>query len=182
MKSLPSVDVVIIGGGWTGLLMAKELGSRTTLSVVVLERGGSRKSGDYANSMDELDYAIRLHMMQDASLETITLRHTMTQQAFPLRQYASFLPGSGVGGAGEHWNGLCPRFLPDCFELLSRTVEKYGTKRLPEDHAIQDWGVTYADLEPHYTRAEQMLGVSGKAGNLRGKLIEGGNVFEGWRS
>jgi len=162
--------------------MAKELGSRTTLSVVVLERGGSRKSGDYVNSMDELDYAIRLHMMQDASLETITLRHTMTKRAFPLRQHASFLPGSGVGGAGEHWNGLCPRFLPDCFELLSRTVEKYGTKRLPEDHAIQDWGVTYADLEPHYTRAEQMLGVSGKAGNLRGKLIEGGNVFEGWRS
>jgi gluconate 2-dehydrogenase alpha chain len=182
MKTLPSVDVVIIGGGWTGLLMAKELGSRTTLSVVVLERGGSRKSGDYANSMDELDYAIRLHMMQDASLETITLRHTMTQRAFPIRQHASFLPGSGLGGAGEHWNGLCPRFLPDCFELLSRTVEKYGTKRLPEDHAIQDWGVTYADLEPHYTRAEQMLGVSGKAGNLRGKLIEGGNVFEGWRS
>jgi 2-polyprenyl-6-methoxyphenol hydroxylase-like FAD-dependent oxidoreductase len=30
------VDVVIVGGGWTGLLMAKELGSRTTLSVVVL--------------------------------------------------------------------------------------------------------------------------------------------------
>ena len=45
MKTLPSVDVVIVGGGWTGLLMAKELGSRTTLSVVVLERGKPRKTG-----------------------------------------------------------------------------------------------------------------------------------------
>jgi gluconate 2-dehydrogenase alpha chain len=44
MKTLPAADVVIVGAGWTGLLMAKELGSRTALSVVVLERGGQRKS------------------------------------------------------------------------------------------------------------------------------------------
>ena len=176
------MDAVIVGGGWTGLLMAKELGSRTSLSVVVLERGKHRESADYVGTMDELDYAVRLHMMQDLSRETVTIRHDSTQRAFPMRQYGAFLPGSGVGGAGEHWNGVCPRFLPDCFELLSRTVEKYGTKRLPEDHAIQDWGVTYDELEPYYTRAEFMLGVSGKAGNIRGKKIAGGNVFEGWRS
>jgi gluconate 2-dehydrogenase alpha chain len=182
MKTLPAADVVIIGGGWTGLLMAKELGSRTTRSVVVLERGGPRKLEDYANSMDELDYAIRLHMMQDASLETATFRHSASQPALPLRQHGSFLPGSGVGGAGEHWNGISPRFLPDCFELLSRTVEKYGLKGLPEDQAIQDWGVSYDELEAHYSRVEQMMGISGKAGNLRGKQIGGGNIFEGWRS
>ena len=182
MKTLPSVDVVIVGGGWTGLLMAKELGSRTALSVVVLERGGPRKTDDYGEDMDELDYAIRLRMMQDASLETVTLRHTASQRALPLRQHGSFLPGAGVGGAGEHWNGICPRFLPDCFELLSRTTEKYGPKRLPEDHAIQDWGVTYDELEPHYARVEALMGISGKAGNIRGKQIEGGNIFEGWRS
>jgi gluconate 2-dehydrogenase alpha chain len=182
MKTLPSVDVVIVGGGWTGLLMAKELGSRTALSVVVLERGGPRKTDDYGEDMDELDYAIRLHMMLDASLETVTLRHTASQRALPLRQHGSFLPGAGVGGAGEHWNGICPRFLPDCFELLSRTTEKYGPKRLPGDHAIQDWGVTYDELEPHYARVEALMGISGKAGNIRGKQIEGGNIFEGWRS
>ena len=43
MKTLPSTDVLIIGGGWTGLLMAKELGARTPLSIVVLERGRPRK-------------------------------------------------------------------------------------------------------------------------------------------
>ena len=182
MKTLPAVDVVIVGGGWTGLLMAKELGSRTALSVVVLERGRPRKTDDYGEDMDELDYAIRLRMMQDASRETITLRHTASQRALPLRQHGSFLPGSGVGGAGEHWNGVFPRILPDCFELLSRSVEKYGAERLPEDHAIQDWGVTYDELEPYYTRTELLLGISGKAGNIRGKRIEGGNIFEGWRS
>lgn len=182
MKRLPSVDVVIVGGGWSGLLMAKELGSRTGLSILVLERGGPRESADYFATMDELDYSVRLHMMQDLSLETVTLRHNPGQRAVPVRQHGSFLPGSGVGGAGEHWNGICPRMLPDCFELLSRTIEKYGASRLPEDHAVQDWGVTYNELESHYARAEAMMGVSGKAGNLRGKRIEGGNIFEGWRS
>ncbi len=182
MKTLPPVDAVIIGGGWTGLLMAKELGTRTALSIVVLERGKQREAGDYFATMDELDYAVRLQMMQDLSQETVTVRHNTAQRAFPVRQYGSFLPGSGVGGAGEHWNGVCPRFLPDCFELLSKTIEKYGSKRLPEDHAIQNWGVTYDDLEPYFTRAELLMGVSGKAGNIRGKKIEGGNVFEGWRS
>ena len=78
MKTLPAVDVVIVGGGWTGLLMAKELGSRTGLSVAVLERGASRESADYPGTMDELDYAVRLHMMQDLSLETVTVRHAST--------------------------------------------------------------------------------------------------------
>jgi gluconate 2-dehydrogenase alpha chain len=182
MKTLPSVDVVIVGGGWTGLLMAKELGARTSLSVVVLERGGPRDTSDYIDSMDELDYGVRHRMMQNFSQETVTLRHSDGQRALPLRQHGSFLPGIGLGGAGEHWNGVCHRLLPDSFELFSKTVEKYGPKRLPGDYSIQDWGVTYDEMEPYYTRAELLIGASGKAGNLRGKQIEGGNIFEGWRS
>ena len=182
MKTLPAVDAVVVGGGWTGLLIAKELGFRSGLSVAVLERGENRESADYSGTMDELDYAVRLRMMQDLSLETVTVRHDSTQRALPMRQYGSFLPGSGVGGAGEHWNGITPRFLPECFELFSRTVDKYGAKRLPEDHSVVDWGITWDEIEPYYTRAERMLGLSGKAGNLKGKMIEGGNIFEGWRS
>ena len=182
MKTLPAADVLIVGGGWTGLLMAKELGQRTSLSVVVLERGGPSKTDDYANDMDELEYGIRFHMMQDLAQETVTLRYSSSRPAFPLRQHSSFLPGTGIGGAGEHWAAWFPRFVPDSFELLSRTTEKYGANKLPDDHSIQNWGLTYDELEPHYVRAEKLLGISGKAGNLRGKLVEGGNIFEGWRS
>ena len=133
MKTLPRVDVVIIGGGWTGLLMAKELGSRTSLKVLVLERGAPREPHQYLTDMDELDYAIRLRMMQDASQETATLRHHPKQRALPVRQLGSFLPGTGVGGAGEHWQGWCPRFCPDTFEIRTRTIERYGAKRMPEE-------------------------------------------------
>lgn len=182
MKTLPAVDVVIVGGGWAGLLMAKELGARTSLSVVVLERGPSRQSSDYATDMDELDYAIRLRMMQDLSSETVTLRHDANRGAVPLRQHGAFLPGAGVGGSGEHWNAQVPRFLPDSFELLSKTTARYGASALPEGHAVRDWGITYDELEPYYTRVDKLFGASGHAGNLRGTLMDGGNIFEGWRS
>lgn len=182
MKTLAAVDVVIIGGGWTGLLMAKELGSRTSLAVVVLERGGRRAVSDYLDDMDELDYMVRHRMMQDCSIETVTFRHSAGERALPIRQLGCFLPGTGVGGAGEHWGAVCDRALPDCFDLFSKTVEKYGAKSLPADCSVQDWGVTYDELEPYYTRAEMLMGLSGKAGNLRGKLVGGGNIFEGWRS
>ena len=182
MKALPHVDVVIVGAGWTGLLTAKELGSRTSLSIVVLERGAAHSPTEYANGMDELEHSIHFRMMQDLSLETVTIRHSTNDRAYPVRQHGSFLPGTGVGGAGEHWSAVFPRFLPDAFELYSRTVEKYGAARLPEDHALRDWGVTYDALEPYYMRAENLLGISGKAGNIRGEKIAGGNIFEGWRS
>ncbi len=47
---------------------------------------------------------------------------------------------------------------------------------------IQDWGITYDELEPYYDKFEYMAGIAGKAGNLKGQLIPGGNVFEGPRS
>jgi gluconate 2-dehydrogenase alpha chain len=182
MRTLPSTDVLIVGGGFTGLYMAKELGSRTPVSVVVLERGEQRGISEYLHGMDELDYFIHKRMMQNYALETATFRHSEGDRALPLRRPACFLPGTGVGGAGEHWGTAFDRMVPDGFELYSKTVEKYGEKKLPLDHSIQDWGVTYDEMEPYYTRVEVLLGISGKAGNIRGKLIEGGNVFEGWRS
>ncbi|MBI2680586.1 MAG: GMC family oxidoreductase [Candidatus Solibacter usitatus] len=182
MKRLAPVDAVIVGGGWNGLLMASELTRRTGLSVVVLERGEARKTQDYAAGMDELDYGIRLRMMQAIRDETVTLRHQTRERALPIRQYGSFLPGSGVGGAGEHWSGISYRYQPRDFRLLSHLCEKYGARSLPPDHALADWPVTYDELEPYYDRTEKMMGVSGKAGNLRGKRIEGGNIFEGPRS
>src|SRR5438309_10918691 len=141
-------------------------------------------SSDVCSSdlMDELEFNVRFRMMQDYSQETVTLRYTPRDRAVPIRQLGNFLPGTGTGGAGEHWGAVCPRYVHDLFELYSKTVERYGAKKLPEDHAIVDWGLTWKDIEPYYTKGDKLMGVSGKAGNIQGKLIEGGNPFEGPRS
>src|SRR6266571_4678526 len=93
MTNLKPVDIAIIGGGWTGLLTAKEITAKTSLSVAVFERGGPRKLPDYAVTMDELDYNIRLRMMQNTAEETITHRHSLKDSAVPVRQHGSFPPG-----------------------------------------------------------------------------------------
>jgi gluconate 2-dehydrogenase alpha chain len=59
--------------------------------------------------------------------------------------------------------------------------QDYGNQAggaIPADSSLADWPLSYADLEPYYDRAEYELGVSGKAGNLQGRKIEGGNPFE----
>jgi 2-polyprenyl-6-methoxyphenol hydroxylase-like FAD-dependent oxidoreductase len=48
MRQLKPVDVVIAGGGFVGLTLAKEITARTSLSVVVVERGQACKLSDYA--------------------------------------------------------------------------------------------------------------------------------------
>src|SRR5258706_3243916 len=105
MTRLKPVDLVIVGGGWTGLLMAKEIVTRSSLSVVVLERGPARRLADYSTSMDEVDYVIRLRMMQNMAEETITHRHSARDRAVPVRQHGSYHPGTGTGRSGEHWGG-----------------------------------------------------------------------------
>ena len=77
--------------------------------------------------------------------------------------------GNGVGGAGVHWNAETWRFLPTRF----RGAEPFDAtlrRRIlcPTDMTIQDWGVTYDDLEPHYDQFEYLCGTSGTAGNING--------------
>ena len=125
MKRLKPVDVVIVGGGFTGLLMAKEITARTSHSVVILERGPARKNGQYSAGMDELDYAVRLRMMQNLSDETLTHRHSRQSERrarFDSTDRSSRAPEPG--GAGEHWGALSYRFGPEIFTLAQRIARE----------------------------------------------------------
>src|SRR6266852_5826519 len=181
---LKPVDAVIVGVGLTGTILAKEL-AEAGLQVVGLERGRWRDTDPdfrmpYAH--DELRFVKRHELMQDLSRETITFRNAMSETALPMRQLGSFKHGEGGGGAAVHWGGLTWRFLPWDFETKSRTLARYGKNQVAEDCTLQDWGVTFDELEPHFDRFEYLYGISGKAGNLQGKIIPGGNPFEGPRS
>jgi gluconate 2-dehydrogenase alpha chain len=181
-RRLQPADVVLVGVGWTGGILAREL-TRANVRVVGLERGAPRVSREFAvpHSHDELRYALRYELAQDLSRETVTFRHDTRGVARPMRAYGSFMPGEGVGGAGVHWNGTTWRFLPYDFEMRSRTIARYGAKAIPRDAFIQDWGVTYDELEPYFDQFEYVCGISGKAGNIKGEIQPGGNPFEGPR-
>ena len=86
--------------------------------------------------------------------------------------------GNQAGGGTVHYGAVSWRMHEDDFRARSQTVERYGASAIPEDSSLADWPLSYAELEPYYDRAEYELGVSGKAGNLQGKKIDGGNVFE----
>ena len=183
MKSLAPVDVVIVGSGWAGMIMAKEIASRTSLSVLLLERGGPfRGFKAYGEEMDEVDTLLRFRQTASAAQGLMTTRATSKDRANPIRQFSG-LPysGTGMGGSSDHWGATSPRLLPEAFHVATHLKELHGSK-LPPDLTIQDWGITWEEIEPCYTRAEEMMGTSGKAGNLNGKKIEGGDIFEGPRS
>jgi gluconate 2-dehydrogenase alpha chain len=183
-RKLPSVDVLFIGFGWTGAILAQEL-SDTGLRMLALERGPWRDTPtDFAVTFaqDELRYYWRRALFQEPAQETLTFRNHVGQTALPMRSLGSFLPGIGVGGAGIHWNGMTFRFLPTDFVARSHNVARYGAAAVTEDMTIEDWGVTYDELEPHFDGFEYLCGIGGKAGNIQGRIQEGGNPFEGPRS
>src|SRR5215470_10038626 len=92
------------------------------------------------------------------------------------------MPSNGVGGGGVHWNAETWRFLPSDFQMKTQLTERYGEKFLPGDMTIQDWGITYDELESYYDKFEYLCGTSGKAGNIKGQIQVGGNPFEGART
>ena len=94
-----------------------------------------------------------------------------------MRRMGSFLPGNSVGGAANHWGGLHWRYLPSDHLCRSHIVERYGANVIPADMTIQDWAMTYDELEPYYDKFDKLCGVSGKAGNLRGQKIAGRKYF-----
>jgi gluconate 2-dehydrogenase alpha chain len=183
-RRLPKKDVVIIGLGWTGSIMANEL-SDEGLEVIAIERGPWRDAQtDFPPTymQDELRYRIRHELFLRPDQLTFTFRNKMDQTALPIQSWGAFMPPNGVGGGGVHWNAEMRRFLPSDFVLKTHLTERYGASFLPEDMTIQDWGINYDELEPFYDRFEYLCGTSGTAGNLRGKIMEGGNPFEGPRS
>lgn len=167
-KKLDKTDIVVVGSGWSGGIIASELGKKG-YNVVILEKGKKQTREDFMDIKDELKFSLRYDMMQNLNKETITSRNNHKDEAVPVRSNLSARLGEGRGGAGMHWNGITFRWLPYDFEIYSQTVEKYGKEVIPKDCTIQDWGVTYDEMEPYFDKFEQTLGISGEENPLGAK-------------
>ena len=166
-------DVVIVGMGAAGGILAAELG-RAGMKVIGLERGPRLATADFS-ALDELRYFQRQDLRPNAKRQPVTWRPNAKARAnpLPILNY-----GNQAGGGTVHYGAISWRFHEDDFRSRSQTIDRYGASAIPKDSSLIDWPLTYADLEPFYDRAEYELGVSGRAGNLQGRKIEGGNPFE----
>ncbi len=154
------VDFVIVGAGAAGGVIAKELAA-AGFQLVVLEQGPYMKEPDFPH--DEYKVGWQAALTNDHKRQPNTFRKTPRAQA---RLQPAVGYGRMVGGGTVHFTANYWRFHEIDFIERSRRGPIKGT-------GFSDWPITYADLEPYYTKAEWELGVSGQAG---------ASPFDPWRS
>lgn len=153
MKFPPSetVDFLIIGAGGAGGVMAKEL-STAGFKVVVLEQGPYLRERDFNH--DEIRNTMHHGLTNNPSVQPVTYRKNENE---PTKRWKAIEYGRQVGGGTVHFTANYWRFQESDFQERSL----YGD--IPQT-GFDDWPVTYADLEPYYTKAEYDMGISGQAG------------------
>ncbi|MGK4579154.1 GMC family oxidoreductase [Kitasatospora sp. HPMI-4] len=160
-------DVVVVGAGFTGSLVARVLGDRGW-RVLVLEAG----SGSTATGPDRRLEAYRTALVKSPNspyptntaapspdVTDLTGRPDGTYEAQgyfvqrgPLPYASGYLRANG--GTGLAWTGLAPRMHPEDFR-----AGDFGHGR--------NWPIGYGDLEPYYRAAESELGVAADAEEQR---------------
>jgi choline dehydrogenase-like flavoprotein len=149
-------DVVIVGSGASGGAVAYTL-CKAGYKVAVLEKGRLIRRDEF--SKDELAYVRRDIVTPNLFDEYHTIEERVGDKwvATPTCESGwSFWNGNIVGGSSNFMSGMFHRMHPDDFRLLS----KYGKI---EGANVVDWPISYEELEPYYTLAETLIGISGRA-------------------
>ncbi|MDB6455096.1 GMC family oxidoreductase [Falsirhodobacter sp. 20TX0035] len=159
------VDAVVVGLGWTGAIMAIEL-AKAGLRVRALERGPDRPNAEFAypKPADELAYAHRHKIMQSPRQAGFTVRRTRDETAQPMRVLGKFRLGDGVGGSGLHWTAVQIRPTPTDLKLKTFVDEHYAPGALDEELQIQNYPVSWDEIEPHMDFFDRVTGTSGEDG------------------
>jgi len=150
-KTSDEVDFVIIGSGAAGGIVAKEL-STNGFRVVVLEQGPYLTESDFSHN--EIEILAQDKLTNHPKLQPNSFRKTPEEKAKPQR---ALVYGRCVGGTSVHFTANFWRFHEIDFVERSKIGPIAGT-------TLTDWPITYADLEPYYTKVEWEIGVSGLAG------------------
>jgi choline dehydrogenase-like flavoprotein len=131
-----SADVVVIGSGMGGGTIARAL-APSGASVLVVERGDYLRREPQNWSPDEV-------FMQ--------ARYKNAETWYDAHTGAAFAPGVHyyVGGNTKVYGACLPRFRERDFQDIEHA-----------DGVSRAWPIAYADLEPYYAQAEQLLKVHG---------------------
>ena len=148
-----TVDFVVVGSGASGGVIARQL-AQAGLSVVVLEQGPRLSPADFHH--DELKNWYLGGITNDAVRNPQTFRSDPARKAELQKIRPALWYGRAVGGASLHYTANYWRFHEIDFIERSVLGAIDGT-------GFADWPITYADLEPYYTKVEWEIGVSGQA-------------------
>ncbi|HEV2200508.1 MAG TPA: GMC family oxidoreductase [Bryobacteraceae bacterium] len=174
---LKPVDVAVVGLGAANGVAVLPL-ARAGLKIAALEAGSWMKPADFRP--DEVHNNIR-RMVGTGRKGWGEIPTFRTGPGQPTRRFTIPPMMNAVGGTSIHWDGNSWRFHPWDFKVRSETIRRYGASAIPAGSTVEDWPIAYDDLEPFYDTVEYEVGVSGKAGNLQGKIDPAGNIFEGPR-
>src|SRR6185437_16043762 len=148
--NLRETDVVVIGLGGAGGVAVLPL-TRGGLNVVGIEAGTWMTPSDF--HADEIHNNVRSLVTTGNKVgrEIPTFRTSPTDVA---RQAARHPMMNAVGGTTIHYHAQSWRLNPWDFRIRSATLERYGAKYLPEGSTVEDWPLSYDDLEPYYDHIE----------------------------
>jgi choline dehydrogenase-like flavoprotein len=132
-------DAIVIGSGFGGAMAARTL-VHAGWRVLMLERGSWVARGP-ENWADENVGELTGHYYREA----------LYRQLRGGRDLGAYFC---VGGPSVFYGGVSLRFREKDFEVDREVVADSGAR----------WPLGYADLEPYYTQAERILGVSGVSG------------------
>jgi len=118
----------------------------------VLEQGPYLTEEDFVH--DEIKVINEDLLTNKPKLQPTSFRKTPNEKAKPQR---ALVYGRLVGGTSVHFTANFWRFHEIDFVERSKIGPVAGAD-------LRDWPITYADLEPYYTKVEWEIGVSGLAG------------------
>jgi choline dehydrogenase-like flavoprotein len=150
-----TVDFAIVGSGAAGGVLAREL-SQAGFSVVLFERGPRHTAASFRH--DELGNFFLDALTNSARTTPQSFRNDPAAEAQPVANGP--LPAwyaQTVGGSTAHFTANFWRFHEVDFRERSLLGPIAGT-------SFADWPISYAELEPYYTKVEWEVGVSGLAG------------------
>lgn len=154
--SLSKVDAVVVGAGAGGGVVAKQLATNG-IRVVLLERGrwytpAECRKDDLRNQRTSI---LGNNTGPDDEGNPRVLVDPQGRERVLLPSQGGYNNNAAcVGGGTATYGAMAWRFHPNDFRMRS----VYGA---PGGSTLEDWPISYDDLEPYYERAEWEIGVSG---------------------